>query len=176
MLSSPIASETMLSLGTSSGTSCGTSEKKAEDMDKFDLIGLQANQMATAQSLKRTLQSRRVKGNIKWKNPHSSLIKGSFSSLDNMLFICNLAMKFSLLNKNATIANPISKVNIFLSITDLTLDMLLIGFVKKPLSFLHATNSLTQKRRVPSLMQVFQLMPLTVEKQGIFRQSIFAAL
>lgn len=50
---------------TSDETSCGIGEKKAEDVDKFDLIRLQTNQMATVQSLKRTSQSTRVKDNIK---------------------------------------------------------------------------------------------------------------
>lgn len=65
-------------------------------------------------------------------------------------------MKFFLLNKNITVTNSTSKVNVFLSITDLTLDMPFICFVKKPLSFLYATNIPTQEFiYVYSLTQVF---------------------
>lgn len=72
----PTASVTMMILWHQMKQAVAFGEKKAEDVDKFDLIRLQTNQMATVQSLKRTSQSMRVKDNIKWKNPHSYLIKG----------------------------------------------------------------------------------------------------
>lgn len=64
-LPSPIASATMMILCTSSEKNCGIWGKIAEDMDKFDLIRLQTNQMATARSLKRTSQRTTVKDSIK---------------------------------------------------------------------------------------------------------------
>lgn len=66
----------MMILCTSSEKNCGIWGKIAEDMDKFDLIRLQTNQMATVRSLKRTSQKQQSRTVSNEKDPCSSLIKG----------------------------------------------------------------------------------------------------
>jgi len=96
----------MLSLCTSNGISCGTWKKKEKTWTSLIFLDYKWLLCKALEEHHKAEESRAV------SNEKSSFIpyeRINVQALITHFFICNLAIKFSSLNKNVTIANPISK-------------------------------------------------------------------